>query len=186
MKPTNLILIWFAMCLFGIAAPAQNDAAAGSSQSTTPSTTNIAAPDEQKMTFAENLTKYHEDYRCAQWRYSWAYHFCVYVAALLGALAAWLSKVHVKLLGMDDPARRDNWTASMAAGSALLIAISTAGNLADSWQENKRRRYAVESLKTQLAVEQNLTVDELEAYGKRLALIIDPNTELVVPAKSTE
>ena len=71
----------------------------------------------------------------------------------------------------------------MAAGAALLIAISTAGNLADSWQDNKKKRYAIESLVNQLEVEHDPTYDDLEAYGKRLALILDPNTELVIPLK---
>jgi hypothetical protein len=134
---------------------------------------------EQVKRVEETLKEYFTDYRNAQWSYSWAYHICIYGAAILSALSALLSKVHVNAFGLKEPTRRDNLTASFAAIAALLIAISTAGKLQDSWQTNRTKRYAVESLLNQLRTDQNLPSDELEAYGKRLALIIDPNTATV-------
>jgi len=134
---------------------------------------------EQVSKVEVRLNRYFTDYKNAQWRYSWAYHICIYGAAILSALSALLSKIHIKAFGLKEPARRDNATASLAAIAALLIAISTAGKLQDSWQTNKTKRYAVESLLNQLATDQNLTSEDLEAYGKRLSLIIDPNTAIV-------
>ena len=179
MRNLSLIVLLLATVLFA-AAPAQSESPDANS---IVSTGNNPAPVEQKAALTDKLKDYQSNYKSAQWRYSWAYHFCVYAAAILSALAAWLSKVHVKRLGLDDPTRRDNWTASMAAGAALLIAISTAGELADRWHDNKKKRYAVESLLNQFEAEQDPTSAELEAYGKRLALIVDPGTELVVPPK---
>jgi hypothetical protein len=177
MRRTNLILVLCLTLYLCAIAPAEQNETPVSSVNTS------VASGDQKSALVQKLVTYRDNYRAAQWRYSWAYHFCVYFAAILSALAAWLSKVHVKRLGMDDPARRDNWTASMAAGATLLIAISTAGGLADRWQDNKKQRYAIESVLNQFEAEQNPTSEELEAYGKRLALIIDPNTELVIPPR---
>lgn len=175
MRRTNLIVvIWLLLFVSAIAVPSQTPA---------PNAPAVSATAEQKTALAERLRNYKDEYRSAQWRYSWAYHFCVYLAAILSALAAWFSKVHVKRLGTEDPTRRDNLTASMSAAAALLIAISSAGSLADRWQDNKKTRYAIESLLNQVEAEQDPTPQELEAYGKRLALIIDPNTELVVPMR---
>lgn len=131
---------------------------------------------EQVNRVEARLNQYFKDYRNAQWSYSWAYHICIYGAAILSALSALLSKVHLNAFGLTDSTRRDNWTASLAAIAAVLIAVSTAGKLQDSWQTNRTKRYAVESLLNQLATDQNLTSGDLEAYGKKLSLIIDPNT----------
>jgi len=164
--------------------PQNGSTPAGSSNSAA----SVQASPEQVNRVEERLREYFTDYRNAQWRYSWAYHICIYGAAVLSALSALLSKVHVRAFGLTEPSRRDNWTASLAAIAAVLIAISTAGKLQDSWQTNRTKRYAVESLLNQLATDQNLTSDDLEAYGKRLSLIIDPNTaavdsKIVIPNK---
>ena len=134
------------------------------------------ASPEQVARVEARLQKYFTDYRNAQWSYSWAYHICIYGAAILSALSALLSKIHITAFGLKDSTRRDNFTASFAAIAALLIAISSAGKLQDSWQANRTKRYAVESLINQLATAQNPTGADLEGYGKRLSLIIDPNT----------
>jgi hypothetical protein len=190
-KRIYLIALCVAPLLCCVAGVAQSETSAmhdqpGStpvSSSASPGGNGTVASPEQVSKLEARLDRYFTDYRNAQWRYSWAYHTCIYGAAILSAFAALLSKIHVKAFGLEDPTRRDNWTASAAAIAALLIAVSTAGKLQDSWQENKIRRYEVESLRNQFAAEQNLTSEELEAYGKKLALIVDPKTSLVIPKK---
>ncbi|HEX3560894.1 MAG TPA: hypothetical protein VHU19_16955 [Pyrinomonadaceae bacterium] len=189
MNRTNLIALCIALLLCCIAAVARSETSVTSTQpgsasagnSASSSGAGTAASPEQINKLEARLDRYFTDYRNAQWRFSWAYHICIYGAAILSALAALLSKARLKVFGLEDPARRDNWTASLAAVAALLIAISSAGKLQESWQENMSKRYDVESLVNQLAAEQNPTSEELEAYGKRLALIIDPHTVLVDP-----
>ena len=106
MKRTNLVVaIWIAVFLCGTVALAQTMAPPSNSNSS-PLNTQIASVDD-KSALIVKLEDFGSGYRVAQWRYSWAYHFCIYLAAVLSALAAWLSKVHVKSLGMDDPTKRD-------------------------------------------------------------------------------
>ncbi|MEP7147950.1 MAG: hypothetical protein ABI857_03615 [Acidobacteriota bacterium] len=188
MNRTTFAVICLGLFLFCVAGIAQTETPANiqtvsepTTNSNSPSSggTGIEASPEHAVKLEQRLNSYWTDYKYAQWRYSWAYHICVYGAAILSALAALLSKVHIKVFGLDHATRRDNWTASLAAVAAVFIAISTAGTLSESWQENMKKRYAVESLLNQLTFDQHPTSNKLEAYGKKLALIIDPNTELV-------
>ena len=189
MNRANLVALCITLLLCCIAGVAQSETSVTNTQpgstsagnSASSSGAGTAASPEQINKLEARLDRYFTDYRNAQWRFSWAYHICIYGAAILSALAALLSKAHLKVFGLEDPARRDNWTASLAAVAALLIAISSAGKLQESWQENMSKRYDVEGLVNQLAAEQNPTSEELEAYGKSLALIIDPHTVLVDP-----
>jgi len=181
MSHTQLIA-WCAVllcCVVMLAQPSVNANAQNASPAASNSNGGTPASAEQVNRVEERLNRYFTDYRNAQWSYSWAYHICIYGAAILSALSALLSKVHVKVFRLTEPTRRNNLTASFAAIAALLIAISTAGKLQDSWQANRTKRYAVESLLNQLITDQNLTSEDLEAYGKRLSLIIDPNTATV-------
>ena len=178
MSRTNVIILYLMLLLCCIIGSAQSETSANTNtqSGSTAASSSTPASAEQTTKLEARLNNYFIAYRNAQWRYSWAYHICIYGAAIFSALAALLSKIHIKSFGLADQSRRDNWTASLAAMAALLIAISTAGKLQDSWQENRPKRYAVEGLMNQFAAEQNPTSEELEAYGKRLALVIDPNT----------
>jgi hypothetical protein len=176
MSQAKLIALCTVLLLGCLPVAAQSETPTPDTNAQTKST---LASSEQVSRVEARMNDYFQDYKTYQWTYSWAYHICIYGAAILSALAALLTKVHIKAFGLQDPTRRDNSTASLAAIAALLVAVSTAGKLQESWQTNKTKRYAVESLLNQLTTDQNLTSDDLEAYGKRLSLIIDPNTAIV-------
>lgn len=147
----------------------------GSSPTSASTTAEAPATPEQRSNLENRLSNYLSDYKAAQWRYTAAYHTCIFGAAIFSALAALLVKVRVTMFGLRDRTRRENWTATTAAIAALLITISTAGNLQQSWQDNMTRRYAVESLLNLFKADQNLTSNEIEDYGKKLAQITDRN-----------
>jgi len=134
-----LLVLLFATCVFG-------GQISGVITSPDPVQESPPMGSSERNQLQNTLDHSFEEFRSNARNWSFAYHFFLFGAAILSAVAALV----LKLEGTLDIKKRNNWGAALAAVSALLVTIMASGGFQRKWEANRLAAFEVRNLQLEL------------------------------------